>query len=158
MTLFICFVQSSLLLPTTSPFWNQRVHGSRQLGEQNVSVAQSQRRALGFSAREQQAHRGEREREQLSPHCSSRWSASEEQLSRRNEPVFPPAVRELESSPAVNLDGSDQLPPCSRRQELEVRGAIASKPGGGGWVCWTACPDTLAHTQEDSQAHHYHIL
>lgn len=47
MTLFICFVQSSLFLPTTSPFWNQ-LCARVEAEEQNVSVAQSQR-ALGFS-------------------------------------------------------------------------------------------------------------
>lgn len=68
MTLFICFVQSSLLLPTTSAFWKPERESARVgAEEQNVSVG----RTTGFT------ESGKRE---LSLLCSSRWSASEEQL------------------------------------------------------------------------------
>ena len=56
MTLFICFVRFSLLLPTTSPFWNQCVCTGRGSGTECFCGTVS----AGVGPQwEQQAHRGE---------------------------------------------------------------------------------------------------
>lgn len=141
MTLFICFVQSSLLLPTTSPFWNQCVHGSRLGNRMFLWHSHSE---LWASARTTGSYR-RAEQGGLWLHCPSRWSSSES----TNQPELPSVWNPAHPR---YLDGSDQLPSSSQWQDWKREVALPLRRCRG-----TACPDRLPHTR-NSQAHHYHIL
>lgn len=145
MTLFICFVRSSLFLPTTSPFWNQCVHGSRQRNRMFLWHSHSELWASSENNRLIEQKTGALPT--LFQQVERFWVTAE----LRNEPVFPQLCRSW--NPARrHLDGSDQLPPSSQWQSWKWERCSTLKPGG------MACPDTFPHTQEDSRAHHYHIL
>lgn len=125
MTLFICFVQSSLLLPTTSPFWNRAVHGSRQ--RNRMFLWHSHSKLCGF---------GENNRliggESGSAPCivpaggallTNSW------LHKKWASVSPSCAG-AGIQPIRHLDGFDQLSPVLSVSELEVRGAVPWKPAG----------------------------
>lgn len=147
MTLFICFVQSSLLLPTTSPFWNRAVHGSRQ--RNRMFLWHSHSKLCGFG-----------ENNRLIEEKAGALPALFQQVERfwltadfiRNEPVFPPAVQELESSPSVTLTALINYLPSSRCQNWKWEVQYLESLQG------LSCPATVLHTREGSQAYHYHIL
>lgn len=117
MTLFICFVRSSLFLPTTSSFWNQCVHGSRQRNRMFLWHSHSKFWASSENNRLIEEKTGALPA--LFQQVERFWVTAE----LRIEPVFPQLCRSWNSA-RRHLDGSDQLPPSSRWQRLEVRGAI----------------------------------
>lgn len=139
MTLFICFVRFSLLLPTTSPFWNQCVCARVGAAEQNVSVARSQ--PTSGPQWEQQAHRGE----------------------GRSSPCFVPAGGALRSHGGAQ-ESAQCLPPGRAGAGIQLTVTLMTlinylhllSDRAGSERCSTlkpeeeeeevACPDTLPHT------------